>query len=54
MFIYFDFLGKKMNFATEMRFVSFFSRGFTTMAVMNPENPPKKKQKKRTSVRSTF
>ena len=32
---------------TEVRFASFLSGGFTTMAVMNP---PKKKLEKRTSV----
>ena len=35
------------NGPTEVRFVSFFSGGFTTMAVMNP---PEKKLEKRTSV----
>ena len=38
---------KKFNQCTEVRFASFLSGGFTTMAVMNP---PEKKLKKRTSV----
>jgi hypothetical protein len=34
-------------YCTEVRFASFLSGGFTTMAVMNP---PEKKLEKRTSV----
>ena len=36
-----------LHHCTEVRFASFLSGGFTTMAVMNP---PKKKLKKRISV----
>ena len=41
-----------MNYlGTEVRFKSFFSGGFTTMAIMNP---PEKKLEKRTFVQRAF